>query len=171
MSIPTYSGLEPLRIFPGSNFVNIGERTNVTGSAAFRKLIKNGNYDEAVSVARQQVENGAQVIDVNLDEGMIDGVEAMRKFINLIAAEPDIALLALRINKLRSALTMLGIIIGVAAVIIMIAVGNGAQARVEDQIRSLGSNIIMVLSGSMTSGGARGGSGPSRLLARTMPTP
>ena len=70
-----------------------------------------------------------------------------------------IALLALRINKLRSALTMLGIIIGVAAVIIMIAVGNGAQARVEDQIRSLGSNIIMVLSGSMTSGGARGGSG------------
>ena len=91
MSIPTYSGLEPLRIFPGSNFVNIGERTNVTGSAAFRKLIKNGNYDEAVSVARQQVENGAQVIDVNLDEGMIDGVEAMRKFLNLIAAEPDIA--------------------------------------------------------------------------------
>ncbi|MCB0788865.1 MAG: methionine synthase [Flavobacteriales bacterium] len=89
--IPTYSGLEPLRIFPGSNFVNIGERTNVTGSAAFRKLIKNGQYDEAVSVARQQVENGAQVIDVNLDEGMIDGVEAMRKFLNLIAAEPDIA--------------------------------------------------------------------------------
>ncbi|MBL8478470.1 MAG: ABC transporter permease, partial [Sterolibacteriaceae bacterium] len=70
-----------------------------------------------------------------------------------------IALLALRINKLRSALTMLGIIIGVAAVIIMIAVGNGAQARVEDQIRSLGSNIIMVLSGSTTSGGARGGTG------------
>ncbi len=91
MSIPTYSGLEPLRIFPGSNFVNIGERTNVTGSAAFRKLIKNGQYDEAVSVARQQVENGAQVVDVNLDEGMIDGVEAMRKFLNLIAAEPDIA--------------------------------------------------------------------------------
>jgi putative ABC transport system permease protein len=75
------------------------------------------------------------------------------------AATLRIALLALRINKLRSALTMLGIIIGVAAVIVMIAVGNGAQARVEDQIRSLGSNIIMVLSGSMTSGGARGGSG------------
>jgi len=89
--IPQYSGLEPLRIFPGSNFVNIGERTNVTGSAAFRKLIKNGNYDEAVSVARQQVENGAQVIDVNMDEGMIDGVQAMTRFLNLIAAEPDIA--------------------------------------------------------------------------------
>ncbi len=91
MSIPTYSGLEPLRIFPGSNFVNIGERTNVTGSALFRRLIKDGNYEEAVRVARQQVENGAQVIDVNLDEGLIDGVAAMRKFINLIAAEPDIA--------------------------------------------------------------------------------
>ncbi|MCK9388045.1 MAG: ABC transporter permease, partial [Sulfuritalea sp.] len=75
------------------------------------------------------------------------------------AATLRIALLALRINKMRSALTMLGIIIGVAAVIVMIAVGGGAQARVEDQIRSLGSNIIMVLSGSMTSGGARMGSG------------
>ncbi len=91
MSIPTYSGLEPLRIFPGANFINIGERTNVTGSAQFRRLIKDGNYAEAVRVARQQVENGAQVIDVNLDEGMIDGVEAMRTFLNLIAAEPDIA--------------------------------------------------------------------------------
>ena len=75
------------------------------------------------------------------------------------AATLRIALLALRVNKMRSALTMLGIIIGVAAVIIMIAIGSGAQARVEDQIRSLGSNIIMVLSGSMTSGGARGGTG------------
>ena len=91
MSIPTYSGLEPLRIFKGSNFVNVGERTNVTGSARFRKLIKDGNYDEAVNVARQQVESGAQVLDVNLDEGLIDGVQAMRKFLNLIAAEPDIA--------------------------------------------------------------------------------
>nr|MBP8877539.1 dihydropteroate synthase [Flavobacteriales bacterium] len=91
MSIPAYSGLEPLRIFKESNFVNIGERTNVTGSAAFRKLIKAGNYDEAVNVARQQVENGAQVIDVNMDEGLIDGVQAMTKLLNLIAAEPDIA--------------------------------------------------------------------------------
>jgi 5-methyltetrahydrofolate--homocysteine methyltransferase len=91
MSIPNYSGLEPLRIFKGANFVNIGERTNVTGSAAFRKLIKEGKYDDAVSVARQQVENGAQVLDVNMDEGLIDGVQAMTKFLNLIAAEPDIA--------------------------------------------------------------------------------
>ncbi len=91
MSIPNYSGLEPLRIFQGSNFVNIGERTNVTGSALFRRLIKEGKYDEAVTVARQQVENGAQVIDVNMDEGLIDGVQAMRRLLNLIAAEPDIA--------------------------------------------------------------------------------
>jgi 5-methyltetrahydrofolate--homocysteine methyltransferase len=90
-SVPTFSGLEPLRIFKGANFVNVGERTNVTGSAAFRKLIKEGKFDEAVSVARQQVENGAQVIDVNMDEGLIDGVQAMRKLLNLIAAEPDIA--------------------------------------------------------------------------------
>ena len=90
-TIPEYSGLEPLRIFKGSNFVNIGERTNVTGSAAFRKLIKENKYDEAVNVARQQVENGAQVIDVNMDEGMIDGVQAMRRLLNLVAAEPDIA--------------------------------------------------------------------------------
>ena len=109
MSIPTYSGLEPLRIFHGSNFVNIGERTNVTGSAAFRKLIKAGNYDEAVSVARQQVENGAQIIDVNMDEGLIDGVQAMRKFINLIAAEPDIARVPVMIDSSKFAVIEAGL--------------------------------------------------------------
>ncbi len=109
MSIPTYSGLEPLRIFPGSNFVNIGERTNVTGSAAFRKLIKNGNYDEAVSVARQQVENGAQVIDVNMDEGMIDGVQAMTRFLNLIAAEPDIARVPVMVDSSKFAVVEAGL--------------------------------------------------------------
>jgi 5-methyltetrahydrofolate--homocysteine methyltransferase len=99
MSFPRYSGLEPLRVFKGSNFVNIGERTNVTGSAAFRKLIKAGDYEAAVSVARQQVENGAQVIDVNMDEGLIDGVQAMTRFINLIAAEPDIAKVPVMIDS------------------------------------------------------------------------
>lgn len=85
------SGLEPLQITPESNFVNIGERTNVTGSAQFKKLILEGRYDEAVAVARQQVENGAQVLDVNMDEGMLDAEAAMTTFLNLIAAEPDIA--------------------------------------------------------------------------------
>jgi len=85
------SGLEPLRITPESNFVNVGERTNVTGSAQFRKLIKDDRLDEAVAVARQQVENGAQILDVNMDEGLLDSEAAMVAYLNLIAAEPDIA--------------------------------------------------------------------------------
>ena len=85
------SGLEPVNITEDSLFVNIGERTNITGSAKFRNLIKAGDYDTALSVAGQQVEAGAQVIDVNMDEGMIDGVEAMDRFTKLIASEPDIS--------------------------------------------------------------------------------
>lgn len=85
------SGLEPLVITPDLLFVNVGERTNVTGSAQFKKLIKEDRYEEAVEVARQQVANGAQIIDVNMDEGLIDSEAAMVRFLNLIAAEPDIA--------------------------------------------------------------------------------
>jgi 5-methyltetrahydrofolate--homocysteine methyltransferase len=85
------SGLEPLAITDESLFVNVGERTNITGSARFRKLIKDGDYDTALSVAAQQVESGAQVIDVNMDEGMIDGVAAMDRFLKLVASEPDIS--------------------------------------------------------------------------------
>jgi 5-methyltetrahydrofolate--homocysteine methyltransferase len=85
------SGLEPLVITPDLLFVNVGERTNVTGSAQFRKLIKEERYEEAVEVARQQVASGAQIIDVNMDEGLIDSEAAMTRFLNLIAAEPDIA--------------------------------------------------------------------------------
>ena len=85
------SGLEPLTITPELNFINVGERTNVTGSAQFKKLILENRMDEATIVARQQVENGAQIIDVNMDEGMLDSRKAMVDFLNLIAAEPDIA--------------------------------------------------------------------------------
>jgi 5-methyltetrahydrofolate--homocysteine methyltransferase len=85
------SGLEPFTITEDSLFVNVGERTNITGSARFRNLIKAGDYDTALSVAAQQVENGAQVIDVNMDEGMIDGVAAMDRFLKLVASEPDIS--------------------------------------------------------------------------------
>jgi 5-methyltetrahydrofolate--homocysteine methyltransferase len=85
------SGLEPLVVTPQTNFMNIGERTNITGSKQFARLILNEKFEDAVAVARQQVENGAQVIDVNMDEGMLDGVSAMRKFLNLLAAEPDIS--------------------------------------------------------------------------------
>ena len=85
------SGLEPLVIRPESNFVNIGERTNVAGSPKFKRLIVEGDLEEALAIARQQVENGAQVIDVNMDEGMLDSVEMMTRFLNLIGSEPDIA--------------------------------------------------------------------------------
>ena len=85
------AGLEPLTITEESLFVNVGERTNITGSARFRRLIKEGDYNTALTVARQQVEAGAQVIDINMDEGMIDGVEAMDHFVKLVASEPDIS--------------------------------------------------------------------------------
>ena len=94
-----YSGYEPLVIRPETNFIMIGERTNITGSRKFARLIREGNYDEAVAVARQQVENGANVIDVNMDEDLLDGEEAMTRFLNLIAAEPDIARVPIMIDS------------------------------------------------------------------------
>jgi 5-methyltetrahydrofolate--homocysteine methyltransferase len=95
----TLSGLEPLIITPESNFVNVGERTNVTGSRKFLRLIKEDKYDEALAVARHQVEGGAQILDVNMDEGMLDGVKAMTTFLNLIASEPDIAKIPIMIDS------------------------------------------------------------------------
>jgi 5-methyltetrahydrofolate--homocysteine methyltransferase len=93
------SGLEPCNITADSLFVNVGERTNVTGSARFKRLIKEGDYDTALSVAVDQVENGAQVIDINMDEGLLDAVEAMRRFLNLAAAEPDISRVPVMIDS------------------------------------------------------------------------
>jgi 5-methyltetrahydrofolate--homocysteine methyltransferase len=95
------SGLEPLTIRPDSNFINIGERTNITGSPKFSQLILAGKFEEAVSVAKQQVVNGAQIIDVNMDEGMLDGEKAMTHFLNLIASEPDIARVPVMIDSSR----------------------------------------------------------------------
>lgn len=93
------SGLEPLIVTAESNFINVGERTNVTGSRAFLRMIKEGDFESALYVARDQVEGGAQIIDINMDEGMIDGVEAMVKFLNLIASEPDIARVPVMIDS------------------------------------------------------------------------
>jgi 5-methyltetrahydrofolate--homocysteine methyltransferase len=93
------SGLEPLTIRPESNFVNVGERTNVTGSKKFARLIRENKYEEALSVARQQVENGAQVLDVNMDDALLDGVNAMTTFLNLLQAEPDIAKIPVMIDS------------------------------------------------------------------------
>ena len=93
------AGLEPLKVGKLSNFVNIGERCNVAGSRKFCRLIKDGQYDEALTIAKLQVENGAQVIDINMDEGMLDGVAAMTRFCNLISSEPDIAKVPLCIDS------------------------------------------------------------------------
>ncbi len=93
------SGLEPLVVRPETNFVNVGERTNVTGSKKFARLIRSGEYEQALSVARQQVENGAQVLDVNMDDAMLEGVEAMTTFLNLVQAEPDIAKIPIMIDS------------------------------------------------------------------------
>jgi 5-methyltetrahydrofolate--homocysteine methyltransferase len=94
-----FSGLEPLVLRPDSNFVNIGERTNVTGSPKFARLIKGGNFEEALGVARQQVEGGAQILDVNMDEAMLDGEQAMTTFLNHLASEPDIARIPVMIDS------------------------------------------------------------------------
>ncbi len=93
------AGLEPLQVFEGSNFINVGERTNVTGSRKFARLIREDNYEEALTVALQQVENGAQIIDINMDDALLDGVEAMKTFLNLVQAEPSIAKVPIMIDS------------------------------------------------------------------------
>jgi 5-methyltetrahydrofolate--homocysteine methyltransferase len=93
------SGLEPLTIRPETNFVNVGERTNVTGSKKFARLVRDNKYEEALSVARQQVENGAQILDVNMDDALLDGVKAMTTFLNLLQSEPDIAKIPVMIDS------------------------------------------------------------------------
>ena len=97
--ITTLSGLEPLRIVPEANFINVGERTNVAGSARFARLIREANYEEALSVARAQVDAGAQIVDVCMDDGLIDGPKAMRTFLNLMASEPEIARVPVMIDS------------------------------------------------------------------------
>ena len=105
----TLSGLEPFELKSNINFVNVGERTNVTGSRKFLRLIKDDNYSDAIEVARNQVEGGAQIIDVNMDEGMLDGKEAMVKFLNLIQAEPDIAKLPIMIDSSKWEIILAGL--------------------------------------------------------------
>ncbi|MBH51089.1 MAG: methionine synthase [Candidatus Marinimicrobia bacterium] len=103
------SGLEPFVIRPESNFINVGERTNVTGSARFKKLIKEGDFEAALSVARQQIHNGAQIIDINMDEGLLDSEKAMEKFLRLIASEPDIAKVPIMIDSSKWSVIEVGL--------------------------------------------------------------
>src|ERR1700737_841349 len=93
------AGLEPLVIRPDTNFVNVGERTNVTGSKKFARLIRENKYEEALAVARQQVESGAQILDVNMDDALLDGVQAMTTFLNHLQSEPDIARIPVMIDS------------------------------------------------------------------------
>ncbi|HET7067972.1 MAG TPA: methionine synthase, partial [Nocardioides sp.] len=126
------SGLEPVTVTEDSLFVNIGERTNITGSARFRKLIKDGDYDTALSVAAQQVEAGAQVIDVNMDEGMIDGVAAMDRFLKLIASEPDISRVPVMVDSSKWEVIEAGLkCVQGKAIVNSISMKEGEEAFVE----------------------------------------
>jgi 5-methyltetrahydrofolate--homocysteine methyltransferase len=141
------SGLEPLIVTPESNFINVGERTNVTGSRKFLRLIKEEKYNEALSVARDQVEGGAQIIDVNMDEGMLDGVYAMTKFLNLIAAEPDIARVPVMIDSSKWEIIEAGLkVVQGKGVVNSISLKEGKQAFVHHAklIKRYGAAVIVM---------------------------
>jgi 5-methyltetrahydrofolate--homocysteine methyltransferase len=141
------SGLEALTIRPDSNFVNIGERTNVTGSPAFAKLILEGNYESALSVARQQVEGGAQIIDINMDEGMLDSKAAMEKFLRLIAAEPDICKVPIMVDSSKWDVLETGLKnIQGKAVVNSISLKEGEQKFVEQAtlVRRYGAAVVVM---------------------------
>ena len=141
------SGLEPLIVTPESNFVNVGERTNVTGSRKFLRLIKEEQFDEALSVARDQVEGGAQIIDVNMDEGMIDGKEAMVRFLNLMAAEPDIARVPVMIDSSKWEIIEAGLqCVQGKGVVNSISLKEGKEQFVEQarKIKRYGAAVIVM---------------------------
>ena len=141
------SGLEPLIITPETNFVNVGERTNVTGSRKFLRLIKEEKYEEALDIARAQVEGGAQIIDVNMDEGMLDGVQAMTKFLNLIAAEPDIARVPVMIDSSKWEIIEAGLkVVQGKGVVNSISLKEGKEAFVHHAklIKRYGAAVIVM---------------------------
>ena len=141
------SGLEPLTLRPESNFMNVGERTNVTGSKKFLRLIKENNYEEALSVAREQVEGGAQVIDVNMDEGMLDSEKAMTTFLNLIAAEPDIARVPIMIDSSKWSVIEAGLkCVQGKAIVNSISLKEGEAKFIEqaEKIKAYGAAVIVM---------------------------
>ena len=141
------SGLEPATIGPDDLFVNIGERTNVTGSAVFRKLIEADQYAEAVQVARQQVENGAQIVDVNMDEGMLDSEQAMVKFLNLIASEPDVARVPIMIDSSKWSVIEAGLpCVQGKAIVNSISLKEGEEQFIKQArlVRDYGAAVIVM---------------------------
>lgn len=144
---PTFSGLEPLVMREETNFVNIGERTNVTGSRKFARLIKEENYEEALSVALQQVEGGAQVLDVNMDEGMLDSEAAMVRFLNLIASEPDIAKLPIMIDSSKWSVIEAGLkCVQGKAIVNSISLKEGEEAFIHyaQKVRRYGAAVVVM---------------------------
>src|SRR5262249_42483624 len=141
------SGLEPFVLSPDIRFVNVGERTNVTGSARFRKLIKAGDFPAALEVARDQVTNGAQILDVNMDEGLIDSERAMVEFLNLIAAEPDIARVPLMIDSSKFPVIEAGLkCVQGKALVNSISLKEGEEAFLEHarRVRSYGAAVVVM---------------------------
>ena len=141
------SGLEPLVVKPNTNFVNVGERTNVTGSRKFLRLIEEDNFTEALEVAREQVINGAQIIDVNMDEGMIDGVEAMTRFLNLLQAEPDIARVPIMIDSSKWEIIEAGLkVVQGKCVVNSISLKEGEEVFIQQAktIKRFGATVIIM---------------------------
>lgn len=143
----TLSGLEPLVVTPESNFINVGERTNVTGSRKFLRLIKDENYSEALEVARHQVDGGAQILDVNMDEGMLDGVYAMTTFLNLIASEPDISRIPIMIDSSKWEIIEAGLkVVQGKSVVNSISLKEGEEAFIHHAklVKRYGAAVIVM---------------------------
>src|SRR6187397_278447 len=141
------SGLEPLVVRPETNFVNIGERTNFTGSKKFARLIREDKYEEALSVARQQVENGAQVLDVNMDDALLDGVKAMSTFLNLLQSEPDIAKIPIMIDSSKFEIIEAGLkCVQGKCIVNSISMKEGEAKFIEQAIicQSYGASVIVM---------------------------
>jgi 5-methyltetrahydrofolate--homocysteine methyltransferase len=141
------SGLEPFTLTPDLNFVNVGERTNITGSAKFRKLIAANDYEQALEIARQQVENGAQIIDINMDEGLIDSEAAMARFVNLIASEPDISKVPLMIDSSKWSVIQAGLkCCQGKAVVNSISLKEGEDSFIEhaQEVRRFGAAVVVM---------------------------
>ncbi len=141
------SGLEPLVVRPETNFVNIGERTNVTGSKKFARLIKENKYEEALSVERQQVENGAQVLDINMDDALLDGVQAMTTFVNLVQSEPDIAKIPIMLDSSKFHIIEAGLkCVQGKCIVNSISMKEGEEKFIEQAIicQAYGASVIVM---------------------------